>query len=534
MATPEHLTERLFGGLMEGAGHAAGIPCAMPVKATSAMANETDGHAESSTGKRMASMVSESKWSTEERQFLGDCWTHPEPSTHPSARRDASCFNHSHNGVPVPIDTEAPPAAGGRDAGIGVYGAAVDGPVGQPALAAGIKRGHEAMEELEPCVPLCDATVHAKVPKLEPRDEVEGGEDRKSSSPDTVPSLDEQCSYSTADLEVIIEQQSREIDSSRADRQTFAAQTKSAWLAPHGEGQAEQRADEVSASISAADEASGTTGASEQSPSDEAASFFSCGLEALSEVAAQASQEGEKLPKPPKVLKPTPAKSPAPKPKVEPVTSPRCHSCGATETPKWRCAMTLCNACGLRASESRKSKAIRPTQLVGAHGMMGMQLQMAMPQMAGGVHPCYTMMPGTMMHPYMGAMPQCAMPMAPMPGQTRSYPTAMATQQMGVVPRPGYSGFNPNQVHAASSIMSPYGVVGAQGGLQPPLQPFGNHASAADPFAPAAAAGSCPCSPFASHGAPFCAPSAAGAPACGGATMPSCGGATMDGTQQLH
>ena len=37
-----------------------------------------------------------------------------------------------------------------------------------------------------------------------------------------------------------------------------------------------------------------------------------------------------------------------PKPKPEPATPPHCHSCGGTETPKWRCGMTLCNACGVR------------------------------------------------------------------------------------------------------------------------------------------------------------------------------------------
>ena len=26
----------------------------------------------------------------------------------------------------------------------------------------------------------------------------------------------------------------------------------------------------------------------------------------------------------------------------------RCLSCGTSETPKWRCRMTMCNACGLR------------------------------------------------------------------------------------------------------------------------------------------------------------------------------------------
>ena len=158
--------------------------------------------------------------------------------------------------------------------------------------------------------------------------------------------------------------------------------------------------------------------------------------------------------------------------------------------------------------------------------MMGMQLQMVMPQMAGGVHPYYTMMPGAMMHPCVGAMPQCAMPMVPM-GQDGSYPTATAAHAMGLAPRPGYPCFDPNQAYVASSMMAPYGVVGADGGS---MQPYGmmnrSLANAAEQFAQAAAAGPYPCYPFASHGAPFSAPSAAGAP--------SCGGAATDSTQQLH
>ena len=49
----------------------------------------------------------------------------------------------------------------------------------------------------------------------------------------------------------------------------------------------------------------------------------------------------------------------------------RCHHCGATESPKWRYGMTLCNACGLRKTKaissgreftsSRRVRASRPT-----------------------------------------------------------------------------------------------------------------------------------------------------------------------------
>ena len=566
---------------MEGGGHAAGISCAMPRVPASTMANDANAHTATLTGERMASVVAESKWSHPmERHFPVEDTTPrpPQSSVCPSAHRDASCSNHSRKGGSTPVDPEAPPATGAREAGIGADDAAVDGPAGQPAPAAGTKRDRETREELESCVSLSDA--HAKAAKLEPRGEVEGFEDYKSSSPDTVRSLEEERTYSTADLEAIIEEQSRELASLQADRESFAAQSgtasdhggqttlprapdalpvqslaerphpepgpggapppdasetlgpaaaESTWSPPDGEGQAERRAGEVGEPMAVADEEVPSARASEQSSMDEAASLFSCGLEALSAVAAQASQKGETgLPCPPPLVAPKPPKPSEAKPKVESVTSPRCHTCGATETPKWRCAMTLCNACGLRASESRKSKTIRPTQLVAAPGMMGMQLQMAMPQMAGGAHPYYTMMPGAMMHPCMGAMPQCAMQMVPMPGQDGSYPTAMSAHAMGLAPRPGYACFDPNQAHVTSRMMAPYGVVGANAGS---MQPCGmlNHslANAADQFAQAAAAaGSYPCYPFASHGAPFCAPSAADAP--------SCDRAAMDSTQQLH
>lgn len=38
----------------------------------------------------------------------------------------------------------------------------------------------------------------------------------------------------------------------------------------------------------------------------------------------------------------------------------QCLRCGTTESPKWRCQMTLCNACGLRESHGRGRGAMRP------------------------------------------------------------------------------------------------------------------------------------------------------------------------------
>ena len=38
----------------------------------------------------------------------------------------------------------------------------------------------------------------------------------------------------------------------------------------------------------------------------------------------------------------------------------RCLVCGTTETPKWRCGMTLCNACGLRNAKRVSSTPSLP------------------------------------------------------------------------------------------------------------------------------------------------------------------------------
>ena len=558
-------------------GAATGSPHAMRVDPASAMAKEASGaHAETSSCEGMASIGAESKRDTGARHFLGEHSTlrPTESSKCPSALRDAPCSNPSHyKGGAAHKDAEAPPAAAGHEAGVGADDAAGDGLATQPAPVAGTKRDREARENSEPYESLW-MLARVKAPKLEPRDEVDGGEDDKSSCPDTVSALGEECSYSTADLEAIIERQSRELASLRANRLTLAPQDGTAsddsgdgdlphmpdavqeqslaegprpeagpggaspddapgasqptdaepwspaWPPQDGEGHVEQREGEVGAAMAAADETPGAS-ASEQAPSDEAASIFSCGLEALSVAAAQASEKGEKVPKPLKLPKPGPPKPP--KLKVEPVTAPRCHHCGTTETPKWRCSMTLCNACGLRASEGRKSKAIRPAHLVADPGMMGMPLQMPMPQMPGGVYPYYPMIPGAMMHPCMGAMgamPLCGMPTVPMPGQDGSYSAAIAAHQMGLVPRPGYAFFDPNQAHATSSMMAPFGV--AEGGS---MQQFGmidhSRANAAAPLAPAAAAGSYPYFPFTPHAAPYYAPSAAGAVSCGAAMAAS-------------
>jgi len=46
-----------------------------------------------------------------------------------------------------------------------------------------------------------------------------------------------------------------------------------------------------------------------------------------------------------------PRKRPAPTPPSDDNSGRVCTSCGTTSTPKWRCAMTLCNACGLLSAK---------------------------------------------------------------------------------------------------------------------------------------------------------------------------------------
>mmetsp|Transcript_60473 Transcript_60473/g.107149 ORF Transcript_60473/g.107149 Transcript_60473/m.107149 type:complete len:225 (+) Transcript_60473:117-791(+) len=60
-----------------------------------------------------------------------------------------------------------------------------------------------------------------------------------------------------------------------------------------------------------------------------------------------------------------------------------CTSCGTTTTPKWRCGMTLCNACGLRNAKKAQQNS-RP-MMINRVGIPGLS-----PRMYAG---------GAMMHP---------------------------------------------------------------------------------------------------------------------------------------
>ena len=42
---------------------------------------------------------------------------------------------------------------------------------------------------------------------------------------------------------------------------------------------------------------------------------------------------------------------PAKRQKKADLLQPQCINCGTTETPKWRCSNTMCNACGLRKNK---------------------------------------------------------------------------------------------------------------------------------------------------------------------------------------
>ena len=43
-------------------------------------------------------------------------------------------------------------------------------------------------------------------------------------------------------------------------------------------------------------------------------------------------------------------------PEMDETGNRQCVACGTTQTPKWRCGMTLCNACGLRNANNEQHK----------------------------------------------------------------------------------------------------------------------------------------------------------------------------------
>ena len=88
---------------------------------------------------------------------------------------------------------------------------------------------------------------------------------------------------------------------------------------------------------------------------------FSSGLQALTEAAHMMPQ-----PAPPVRAHPY-----APAPPSVPVSNVsgeprRCLSCGTTDTPKWRCGMRLCNACGLRNAKRNQPSSLAAAAAAGS------------------------------------------------------------------------------------------------------------------------------------------------------------------------
>jgi hypothetical protein len=97
-------------------------------------------------------------------------------------------------------------------------------------------------------------------------------------------------------------------------------------------------------------------------------------------------------------------------PEMDETGNRQCAACGTTQTPKWRCGMTLCNACGLRNAKRRCSssgparpKAAPPPQ----HQHQPQQHSQPAPSYTHS-HPQVAMPVQAIPHPQLAAMPQPA------------------------------------------------------------------------------------------------------------------------------
>jgi len=135
----------------------------------------------------------------------------------------------------------------------------------------------------------------------------------------------------------------------------------------------------------------------------------------------------------------------------------QCVACGTTQTPKWRCGMTLCNACGLRNAKRRCSGAVRhkPQQ----QQPLPLQVQVQAP-------------------PQASAYPQLAVPVPapPVMAHPQAPPHNPVQQQAGLPPQP-YGHF----FYSHASVGFPTSTY--PGMLLPPKappQPFSKPMGAAD------------------------------------------------------
>lgn len=271
-----------------------------------------------------------------------------------------------------------------------------------------------------------------------------------------------------ADLCKIIERQSQEIAALRAERAEKApfSPPLASKLHPEGSGQATpsvlaspkpEDSAETLALVPLDEDSSETAHSStDDEPDDGKVPSFSCGLEALTAAAvdSMSGDEGsDAMGAKRKKLRLGP--------EMDETGNRQCAACGTTQTPKWRCGMTLCNACGLRNAKRRCSssgparpKAAPPPQ----HQHQPQQHSQPAPSYTHS-HPQVAMPVQAIPHPQLAAMPQ--------PAQQLHQPA---------LPQP-YAN-NPGMPSAHFYYPHAYPGLASRGyASAPQLQPFSQHPS---------------------------------------------------------
>lgn len=109
----------------------------------------------------------------------------------------------------------------------------------------------------------------------------------------------------------------------------------------------------------------------------------------------------------------------------------QCRNCGTTTTPKWRCGMTLCNACGLRSikrqTTSRNLAALRQQEK---------EVQIVPSQVGGATSPMRSseLPPPAESRPqsYIAAPAAAALPQQPLPQRTGSAQVPLSSSMPGL------------------------------------------------------------------------------------------------------
>lgn len=203
-----------------------------------------------------------------------------------------------------------------------------------------------------------------------------------------------------ADLYKVIEWQSREIANLRESNKKLGSSDEADKGANEGANEGEK--DEPVVAVSAAEDGKQQDAPESKEAPAAADEYFTHGLQALTAAAdatLKASQTGAPAPS---AASTEQTDSSAPRAADERTSKKRpadevqrhCLSCGTTQTPKWRCAMTLCNACGLRnakrwnGTRALAGQAMQEMHAAAMQQMMplgGVAMVPAM-QMQGGPH----------------------------------------------------------------------------------------------------------------------------------------------------